>query len=73
MVVLATVLGTIVSYGVIYLLGNYVQADTIAELENVMGANAAKNFTNNLYGNALKYSVAVIAATSIALKLRTKT
>jgi len=68
--IIGMVIGTVVSYGVIYVLGNYVQADMIAQSRQQFGDQFATQMTNALYGNALKYAVFTIIACAIALKLK---
>lgn len=70
--ILSIVCGAIVSYAVVYLMGNYVQASTIQEMEAVMGKAIATEIINNLYGRALLTAVGVIAVIAIAVKLRKK-
>ena len=67
------ILGIVTCYGVIYVLGNYVQADLIAETRRHFGEQLGTDISNAIYGNALKYAVGAIAACAIAMKLRKKT
>lgn len=71
--IIGVILGALTSYGVIYVLGNYVQADLIAETRRQFGEQLGTEITNAIYGNALKYSVGIIAVCTIAMKLRKKT
>ncbi|TYB81978.1 hypothetical protein [Maritimibacter fusiformis] len=69
---LAIFVGIIASYLVVYIMGNYVQATSIKELEHVVGEAAAQEITNAIYGRALIIAVGLIAITAIATKLRGK-
>lgn len=68
--IIGMVIGTMVSYGVIYVLGNYVQADMIAQSRQQFGDQLTTQMTNAIYGNALKYAVFTIIACAIALKFK---
>jgi riboflavin transporter FmnP len=68
--IIGMILGAVTSYGVIYLLGNYVQADLIAETRRQFGEQLGTSITNAVYSNALKYAVGTIVACSIAIKLK---
>jgi hypothetical protein len=63
-------LGAIASYGMVYFLGNYVQAGLIEEMRQNFGETYATAMTNSMYGGALKYSVGTIAVCAIAMKMR---
>lgn len=68
--IIGMLLGAITCYGVIYVLGNYVQADLIAETQRQFGDQLGTEITNAVYGNALKYAVGTIVACAIGMKLK---
>ena len=53
-----------------YLLGNFVQTDTIDQMVDSFGEKITRQITNNIYGNALKGSVVVVIGSAIGWKLR---
>lgn len=68
--IVGILLGAITCYGVIYVLGNYVQAELIAETRRKFGDQLGTQITNAVYGNALKYAVATIVACVVGMKLK---
>lgn len=68
--IIGIILGTIACYGVIYVFGNFVQADLIVETRRQFGEQLATDMTNAIYGNALKYAVGTMIACAIGMKLR---
>lgn len=68
--IIGIVLGAVVSYGVIYVLGNYVQSEMIAQSREQFGDQLTTQMIYAVYGNALKYAVFTIIGCAIALKLK---
>lgn len=68
--IIGIVFGAFAAYGALYVMGNYVQADLIAQLKYTVGDTTATEITNKLYGTALKNAVGAIIGVAIALKIR---
>jgi hypothetical protein len=68
--VIGIVLGIIAAYAAVYVLGNYIQADLIAEMKYVMGEDLAIQTTNTLYGRALLSASAAVIGCGIAMQIR---
>ena len=66
-VVIGILLGIVAAYAAVYVLGNYIQADLIAEMKYVMGEDLAIQTTNALYGRALLSASAAIVGCGIAM------
>jgi len=64
------VLGIVAAYAAVYVLGNYIQADLIAEMKYVMGEDLAVRTTNALYGRALLSASGAIIGCGISLQLQ---
>lgn len=64
------VFGLVGAYAAVYIMGNFVQANLVAEMNRTVGESAARDIINGIYGSAFKSAAGAIIGVAIALKLK---